>query len=185
MNKNQFPQKDTIYRINLDNGKFATISNQALLDKNLSSDAFRLLTIILNNSKDWSLVISQAASLIGITDNRKITKIIKCLVDNGYLIQHPFINSPKGRLYPYTISEFGNLKTKSEETSTETIDLTPSQPQVEEEPIISSQSTNNDELIDYLRNNSSGLKHLKIAMLESDINNGTITTLEELKEEII
>ena len=52
------------------------------------------------------------------------------------------------------------------------------------EPIISSPSIKTSELIDYLNNNSEGLKMAKKAILQLNIDNGTITTLDELKEEL-
>ena len=49
---------------------------------------------------------------------------------------------------------------------------------------ISSPSIKTYELMDYLKDNSEGLKMARKAILQLEIDNGTITTLDELKEEL-
>ncbi len=102
-------KKDSIIRINLEEGNFATISNKVLLDINISSDAFRLLTIILNNSKEWELNMTVYSKKLG-WDRRKLSRITKELIKYGYLIKLSESKGANGFKYEYTISEYGNLK---------------------------------------------------------------------------
>jgi hypothetical protein len=50
MNKHNETQ---VFIIELKRGNFARISNQATIDNKLSSNAYRLLIFLLNNSEQW------------------------------------------------------------------------------------------------------------------------------------
>jgi hypothetical protein len=130
----------TVIRKKLVNGEFTTIHNSILFDTRLTPNAFRLMTAILSDS-DTNFDLSQTLYC----DKLKIAKktffrAIHNLVQCGYLkktdvdkdVIIPKIkkaNSNK-KVYHYTISEYGNLKSESQpeievqpETDTEKIEL--------------------------------------------------------------
>src|ERR1035437_9746566 len=75
----------TVERIDLKEGNFATISNEALKNPNLSGDAFRLLIIILNNNAEvWHLSFENYRKDLKWSHDR-LAKARKCLAENGYL----------------------------------------------------------------------------------------------------
>ena len=87
MKTNEFKKKvqpDTLSRIDLKLGSFATISNKAMMDKNLTSDGFRILTIMLNKSSDWDINLGYFSREL-IWDPKKMTSAIHNLQVNGYL----------------------------------------------------------------------------------------------------
>ena len=130
----------TVIRKKLVNGEFTTIHNSILFDTRLTPNAFRLMTAILSDS-DTHFDLSQTLYC----DRLKIAKktffrAIDNLVQCGYLkktdvdkdVIIPKIkkaNSNK-KVYHYTISEYGNLKSESQpeieaqpETDTEKVKL--------------------------------------------------------------
>jgi len=113
--------QDTIIRINLDNGNFATISNKVMNDEKITSDAFRLLTIMLNKADSWDIVVGYIGRQLGWTDER-VTKAVKNLEENGYLTKVGKSLGSKGFEYTYTVSEYG--------------DLTAPAPKVKETPVV-------------------------------------------------
>lgn len=114
----------TVIRKKLVNGEFTTIHNSILFDTRLTPNAFRLMTAILSDS-DTNFDLSQTLYC----DRLKIAKktffrAIDNLVQCGYLkktdvdkdVIIPKIkkaNSDK-KVYHYTISEYGNLKSESQ-----------------------------------------------------------------------
>jgi len=114
----------TVIRKKTENGKFTTIHNSILYDTRLLPNAFRLLTAILSDS-DTQFDLSQTlyCDRLGIT-KKTFFKAITNLEECGYLkkteiekdVTIPKIkkaNSNK-KVYHYTISEYGNLKSESQ-----------------------------------------------------------------------
>ena len=130
----------TVIRKKTENGKFTTIHNSILFDTRLLPNAFRLLTAILSDS-DTKFDLSQTlyCDRLGIT-KKTFFKAIANLEECGYLKKTEvnkdvFIpktkkaNSNK-KVYHYTISEYGNLKSEVQpelevqsESDTEKIEL--------------------------------------------------------------
>lgn len=121
-------QPDTIIRRDLQDGEFATISNKIMMDTNLTSDAFRFLMILLNNSNEWEIQVGFFSRKLG-WDRKKTAKVIANLVEAGYL---KYKKIPLGRHlgfeYIYTISELGDITPVLETPSTEETPI--SQPKV-------------------------------------------------------
>lgn len=60
----------TIQRIELKEGRFATISNNVLKNPNLTEPAKVLLTLMLNNSESWNIVLAHYQKcLVGVKIN--------------------------------------------------------------------------------------------------------------------
>ena len=130
----------TVIRKEKKAGEFTTIHNSILKDSRLTPTAFRLLVSILSDSDTFKLSQSRYKKLLGIKENRTFLNAIANLEECGYLkktevakdIFIPNIkkaNSAK-KVYHYTISEYGNLKSESQpelevqpETDTEKIEL--------------------------------------------------------------
>jgi predicted transcriptional regulator len=110
--------QDTIIRINFDNGNYATISNKVMNDEKITSDAFRLLTIMLNKADSWDIQVGYIGRQLG-WDSRRVTKAVTNLEENGYLTKVGKSKGSKGFEYTYTVSEYGDLtplSTKAEPT---------------------------------------------------------------------
>ena len=130
----------TVIRKEKKTSEFTTIHNSILNDSRLTPTAFRLLVSILSDSDTFKLSQSRYKKLLGIKENRTFLKAIANLEQCGYLkktevAKDVFIpnikkaNSAK-KVYHYTISEYGNLKSESQpelevqpETDTEKIEL--------------------------------------------------------------
>jgi len=114
-------------------GEFTTIHNSILNDSRLSATALRLLLSILSDSDKFRLSQTLYKQRLGITENRTFFKAIANLEECGYLkktevSKDVFIpnikkaNSDK-KVFHYTISEYGNLKSESQpEPITENIE---------------------------------------------------------------
>lgn len=115
----------TVIRKKLENGEFTTIHNSILFDTRLTPNAFRLFTAILSDS-DTNFDLSQTlyCKRLGITKQTFFNAVAK-LEECGYLRKkdigkETFIpkikkaNSEK-KVYHYTLSEYGNLKSESQE----------------------------------------------------------------------
>lgn len=128
---------NTIIRIQTNNGNFATITNKIIYNDKLSSDAKILLIAILNKSQDWDINLEFYAQKFGLPLKR-ITKAVSNLTDNGFLSR-----KRKGKLYIYTVSEYGNLSSQPAieelanepaiEVTTESVLPTPVTPEQEAE----------------------------------------------------
>ena len=103
-------------------GEFTTIHNSILNDSRLTPTAFRLLLSILSDSDTFRLSQTLYMKRLGISENRTFLKAIANLEEYGYLkktevekgVYIPNIkkaNSAK-KVYHYTISEYGNLKSE-------------------------------------------------------------------------
>ena len=102
-----------IRRISPDKGNYATLNNQILLHQSLSSDAKVLLQILLNNQKDWNIVLNYYSEKFK-WGRQKQARVVKELVGNGYLkIQKFSKGRGKGFAYVFTISEYGDLGKKN------------------------------------------------------------------------
>jgi hypothetical protein len=124
----------TVIRKKLVNGEFTTIHNSILFDTRLTPNAFRLMTAILSDS-DSNFDLSQTLYCKRLKIAKKtFFRAIDNLVECGYLkktdVDKDVIiakikkaNSDK-KVYHYTISEYGNLKSESQpETDTEKVKL--------------------------------------------------------------
>lgn len=96
-------------------GTFCTISKSLMQDKRLSEPAKVLLIHLLNCPPFARVSISYYQKLLGWSNNKR-TNAVKCLKENGYLLQtkRPKFNG-EGFSYYYTISEYGNLNEKNVE----------------------------------------------------------------------
>ncbi len=103
----------TIHRIELKEGRFATISINVLKNPNLTEPAKVLLTLMLNNSESWNIVLVYYQKMLDWSKN-KLADAVENLRVNGYLKK-----GEKGRRY-YIISEYGNLKVEEEALKKET-----------------------------------------------------------------
>lgn len=130
----------TVIRKEKKTSEFTTIHNSILNDSRLTPTAFRLLVSILSDSDTFKLSQSLYKDRLGIKENRTFLKAIANLEQCGYLkktevAKDVFIpnikkaNSDK-KVYHYTISEYGNLKSESQpelavqpETDTEKVEL--------------------------------------------------------------
>jgi predicted transcriptional regulator len=105
--------KNNIFRIPTEPNKFSTINNNVLFNTEISSDAFRLLIILLNNSKTFQINLNYYSNEFGWSKD-KPSKIVKELISNGYLERKQLSKGQgKGFTYYYIISEYGNLKKDS------------------------------------------------------------------------
>jgi hypothetical protein len=107
----------TVLRINLEDGKYTTISRQVLMNPNLRDSSKTLLQLILNNKDGWKLVLSYYQKRLQWC-NDKMAGAVRDLIKNGYLKKdkHPNGND-KGFTYTYIISEFGNLNPNNEDVN--------------------------------------------------------------------
>lgn len=115
----------TVIRKKTENGKFTTIHNSILYDTRLLPNAFRLLTAILSDS-DTQFDLSQTlyCDRLGIT-KKTFFKAITNLEECGYIRKKEIENDvtiPKikkansnKKVYHYTISEYGNLNSESQQ----------------------------------------------------------------------
>jgi predicted transcriptional regulator len=122
-----------IIRIPLDKGNFATISNNILHNVKLSSDAVRLLMLLINKSNDWDINLEFYSKKFDWTKKRQ-AKAVANLIDNGYIKRKKYTNGQgKGFTYLYTVSEYGNLVPKEDVSSLDTLNELPAiQPVIEE-----------------------------------------------------
>lgn len=103
-------------------GSFTTVSYSILRDSNLTSVAKLLLVEILSDSDDMTLSPTLYANRMDLTI-KTIYNALNCLIDNGYIRRKDISKANKNGvntrpIYHYTISEFGNLKSKEETVST-------------------------------------------------------------------
>ena len=124
----------TVIRKKNKSGEFTTIHNSILNDSRLSATALRLLLSILSDSDTFRLSQSLYKKRLGMNENRTFLRAIANLEECGYLkktevgkgVFIPNIkkaNSDK-KVFHYTISEYGNLKSE-----------TKPEPEVQPEPI--------------------------------------------------
>lgn len=91
-------------------GNFFQASNSILYDTNLT-DPSKILFFAISNSPFKKIHLTYFRNKFGWSKS-KLTSAIKKLEDNGYLKKEKFPNGgKKGFYYFYTISEFGNLST--------------------------------------------------------------------------
>ncbi len=102
-------KKDTIKRVKLEDGNFATISRDVLMDENLTDSAFRMLVWMLNNSNEWKLNVTYFKNVMGWSFN-KLASAKKNLVKLGYLIVETEKGGyGKGDIHSYTVQESTSL----------------------------------------------------------------------------
>ena len=124
----------TVYRINLEKGKYTTISRSILISPNLRDSSKTLIQLLLNNTNDWVLVLSFYQKLLG-WSNDKMTGAVADLIENGYLKKNKFSRGKdKGFYYTYIVSEFGNLNPDKEQPNEEEILASIEDEQTEIEP---------------------------------------------------
>ena len=106
---------NTIIRVPLSNGDYATLSNRILHHDKISSDAKVLLQILLNNTPEWEINLDYYSKRFG-WGKEKQASIVKELKDNGFLTVNKYSLGPgKGFKYLYKISEYGNLQIAPQE----------------------------------------------------------------------
>lgn len=130
---------NTIIRVPLSKGDYATLSNRILLHDKISSDAKVLLQILLNNTPEWEINLEFYSKRFGWGKEKQAT-IIKELKENGFINVNKYPKGQsKGFNYVYTISEYGNLASIKDEEHNATeaaIDNTPDEIDEEEAIII-------------------------------------------------
>lgn len=106
-NKKQ-SKKDTVIRVELKEGNFASIHREALMDKDLTDAALRLLICLLNNVEHWYINTTYFARQLGWSKD-KLKSATQCLTDNGYLTRTKIFHKGKERgkntEYRYTVRE--------------------------------------------------------------------------------
>lgn len=98
-----------IIRVPNAKGNYATINNNILNNPNLSSDAIRLLMVLLNRSESWVPVLKHYQERFNWKKDQ-LTKATNNLIENGYLTRHQYSKGKgNGFTYFYNVSEYGNL----------------------------------------------------------------------------
>lgn len=164
---------NTIIRVPLSKGDYATLSNRILLHDKISSDAKVLLQILLNNTPEWEINLDFYSKRFSWGKERQAS-VIKELKDNGFIEVQKYSNGQsKGFKYVYKISEYGNLASikQEEHNATEAVkDNTPKE--IDEEEAIIITNIIEDTFIDWDIN--SDYKNAVWERLEDAFKNGTI-----------
>jgi len=106
---------NTIIRVPLSKGDYATLSNRILLHDKISSDAKVLLQILLNNTPEWEINLDFYSKRFG-WGKEKQASVIKELKENGFIdISKYSMGQSRGFKYVYKISEYGNLASIKDE----------------------------------------------------------------------
>lgn len=125
----------TVYRIDLEKGKYTTVSRAILMNPNLKDSAKTLLQLMLNNVESWKLRLSYYRKELN-WSNDKMAAAVANLIENGYLKKDKHSKGQgKGFYYTYIISEFGNLN--------------PNREQVEETEVLN-EDTTDEELSEFV-----------------------------------
>ncbi len=100
---------NTIIRVPLSKGDYATLSNRILHHDKISSNAKVLLQILLNNTPEWEINLDYYSKRFG-WGKEKQASIIKELKENGFInINKYSLGQGKGFKYLYMISEYGDI----------------------------------------------------------------------------
>ena len=111
----------TVHRINLEAGKYTTLSRSILINPNIRDSSKTLIQLLLNNVEDWILVLSYYQKQLQ-WSNDKMAGAVADLIQNGYLKKQKHSKGKdKGFYYTYVISEFGNLNPNKEQVNEEDI----------------------------------------------------------------
>lgn len=111
----------TVHRIDLEKGKYTTLSRSILINPNIRDSSKTLIQLLLNNVEGWILVLSYYQKQLG-WSNDKMAGAVADLIQNGYLKKAKHSKGKdKGFYYTYVISEFGNLNPNKEQVSEEDI----------------------------------------------------------------
>ena len=101
----------TVIRAERVAGSFTTIQHRIIHDKRLSTDARLLLISTLSDADGFDFSRTGLEKRLGISDY-KLEKALKELVGNGYVKK----TKTHAQYFHYTISEYGNLNTESNDS---------------------------------------------------------------------
>lgn len=113
----------TVFRMNLEHGKYTTIARSILLNPNLTDPAKTLLQLCLNNTEAWKLTLTFYKKQLK-WSNDKMSGAVENLIKEGYMTKEKKPNGgKKGFTYIYVISEYGNLNPNKEQPCITQIEL--------------------------------------------------------------